>query len=160
MKPSKAAIDALRVTVYGAGTVLASTVASCAIAVVIERSAHRTLYRFFPHLYADVKYANGLPHLQYRSREGINNDKSDHAVEDIELITQKLENSEAIHRPDTDTEIASSSMTTMTSMINPFSTKASPFESYANVINKESDRLSVSPERVSEIVHGCAMTAG
>lgn len=204
MKPSKAAIDALKVTVYGAGTVLASTVASCAIAVVIERSAHRTLYRFFPHLYADVKYANGLPHLQYRSREGdentcnSNNDKNNQVIEDIELITQKLENSEAIHRPATDTEIASSSRTTITSMINslhreteavakngdsfwnsegvlrrtnkydsstttPISmatSSPSPFESYANVINNEGDRLSVSPERVSEIVRGCAMTAG
>jgi len=195
MKANKAMIDALKVTAYGAGTVLVSTVASCAIAVVIERSAHRTLYRFFPHLYADVKYANGLPHLQYKnqSMEGDNkntyngnNDKNDQMVEDIGSITQKLENSEAMHRPDNNTQIASSLITTITSMINPLhrETEAaarddepiwnsegvlrrvkydsatttpisttstttlspSPFESYANVINKE--------------VQSCAMTAG
>lgn len=56
-------LNAFKVTVSGAGTVLVSTVTSCAFAVVIESAAHRIQYRFFPHWYKDVKHAIGLPNL-------------------------------------------------------------------------------------------------
>jgi len=123
MKPNKAITDALKITVYGAGTVLLSTITSCAIAVVVERSAHRTLYRFFPEWYADVKYANGLPHLQHRNREGDDNtynkknNNVGQIIEDIGSITPKIEKAEKIHSPET--RLDNSFITTITSMINP-----------------------------------------
>jgi len=190
MKPNKAIIDALKVTAYGAGTVLLSTITSCAMAVVVERAAHRTLYRFFPDWYSDVKYANGLPHLQHRNTEGddntYNNNHDDQIAEDIGPIEAKIENFETIHQPDT--QIENSFITTITSMISPLnretetqtrnvepfwnseevlrrikynlsatttatSSSSSQFETYANTINKKSERLSID-------VHNCAMTTG
>ena len=47
----------------GAAVTFSSTVLSCYIALSVEGAANRTLYRFFPHLYRDVKYAYGIPHL-------------------------------------------------------------------------------------------------
>jgi len=64
--PSNAFRQALKVTASGAATVLLSTVTSCAFAVVIESSANRLQYKLFPHWYDNVKYATGLPHLQYQ----------------------------------------------------------------------------------------------
>ena len=59
--------EALKVTASGAATVLLSTVASCAFAIVIETGAHRLQYKLFPHWYdGKVKYAMGLPHLQHQ----------------------------------------------------------------------------------------------
>ena len=55
---------ALRASATGAAVTLLSTVVSCTIAVAIERSANRTMYRFFPHWYTDVQSASGLPNLQ------------------------------------------------------------------------------------------------
>jgi hypothetical protein len=44
-----------------------STVASCVLAINVEGAAHRTLYRFFPHWYDNVKIAYGLEHLDPNS---------------------------------------------------------------------------------------------
>jgi len=188
MKPNKAITDAIKITVYGAGTVLVSTVTSCALAVIIERQAHRTLYRFFPHKYADVEYANGLPHLQQRSK-GVHT--VDNGNEQIITDTSKIEHFDETHQGNTDNLMESPSMTPLhreseasVRKDEPFwssggflwrtkndstattpdsmtttttSTPSSQFESYTDVINKKNERL---PERVSEIVHSCAMTAG
>ena len=79
MQPNKALREAIKVTVNGAATILLTTFTSCALAVAIERAAHRTLYRSFPHWYKDVKHANGLPHLQY-----LNTDRPESSSETIQ----------------------------------------------------------------------------
>lgn len=68
MSPSTTAFrEALKATATGSMTVLLSTVASCGFAVAIETGAHRLQYHLFPHWYdGKVKYAMGLPHLQYQ----------------------------------------------------------------------------------------------
>ena len=60
---------AVRSFASGAAITLSSTVISCSFAIFIEGAANRTLYRFFPHLYKDVKYAYGLPHLSRRTQQ-------------------------------------------------------------------------------------------
>ena len=55
---------ALKMTVKGAAMTLTSTVASCTLACYIEIGAHRVVYRFFPHKYANVTNANGLSQEQ------------------------------------------------------------------------------------------------
>jgi hypothetical protein len=51
-------------TAGGLCVTVGSTAAACMGALYVERTAHRTLYRFFPHWYRDVEYAFGLePHL-------------------------------------------------------------------------------------------------
>ena len=43
---------------------ISSTAVACVGALVVERTAHRTLYRIFPHWYQDVDQAFGLePHM-------------------------------------------------------------------------------------------------
>jgi len=190
IKPNKAMTDALKITVYGAGTVLLSTITSCAIAVVVERSAHRTLYHFFPEWYADVKYANGLPHLQHRNREGNdntcvkNNNEDDQIIADIGSMTPKIEKAETMDFPDT--RIENTFITTIISMISPSyreieapARNVEPFwnsESVLRRIKYNSTATSTTPsssqfetytnainnksERLSIDVHNCAMTAG
>mmetsp|Transcript_26432 Transcript_26432/g.78184 ORF Transcript_26432/g.78184 Transcript_26432/m.78184 type:complete len:161 (-) Transcript_26432:161-643(-) len=48
----------------GAATALVATTVSCGMAIAIEGTANRIVYRFFPHWYRDVQYAYGLPDLQ------------------------------------------------------------------------------------------------
>jgi hypothetical protein len=53
----------------GAVITLSSTLVACLGAVFIERTAHRTLYRLFPHWYQEVDYAFGLePYLLHAVR--------------------------------------------------------------------------------------------
>ena len=52
--------SAVKVTAAGAGITLGSTVFSCYLALQIEAAGHRTLFAFFPHLYQNVEYANGI----------------------------------------------------------------------------------------------------
>jgi len=181
IKPNKAMRDAIKVTVHGAGTVLFSTVASCAFAVVIERTAHRTLYRFFPHLYKDVAYANGLPHLQYQIRNS-------QVAEENRVITPKEETYGTDNLTDTNAELDSSFTASIISIKSalyqiresstktgtstrddePFyvdeqfrnSEKSSQIENNTNVMNEKSERLSIHPDQISKIVQSCAMTAG
>lgn len=176
IKPNKAMRDAIKVTVHGAGTVLFSTVASCAFAVVIERTTHRTLYRFFPHLYKDVAYANGLPHLQYQIRNS-------QVAEENRVITLKEETNGTDTNAELDSPFTASiiSMKSALHQIRESSTKSGtlnrddePFyvdeqfrnskkspqiESYTNVINQKSERF-IHPDQISKIVQSCAMTAG
>lgn len=78
---SKPFINAIKVTAQGSTVVLLSTGLSCVLAVVIESSAHKLQYKLFPHWYKDVKYALGLPHLQYRD------DQSQHFEDEEENVT-------------------------------------------------------------------------
>jgi hypothetical protein len=50
----------LRATAGGALMTVSSTAVACVGALFVERTAHRTLYRFFPHLYRDIDQAFGL----------------------------------------------------------------------------------------------------
>ena len=52
--------SAAKLTATGATITLGSTVFSCYLAVKIEVASHRTLFKFFPHWYANVEYANGI----------------------------------------------------------------------------------------------------
>lgn len=54
---------AIKAFTSGATITLATIVMPVGMAIAIEGAANRTLYRFFPHLYKDVKYAYGIPHL-------------------------------------------------------------------------------------------------
>ena len=54
------ALKILNVTVAGGTTVLLSTLTSCYLAVLVEKTAHRVQYHFFPHWYKDVDFALGL----------------------------------------------------------------------------------------------------
>ena len=55
---------AFKMTAKGAAVTLTSTVASCALACYIEIGAHRMVYHYFPHKYANVEHANGLTQEQ------------------------------------------------------------------------------------------------
>jgi hypothetical protein len=55
---------AAKTTVKGAAITLTSTVFSCVLACYIEIGAHRLVYRYFPHRYANVQQANGLTQAQ------------------------------------------------------------------------------------------------
>lgn len=51
-------------TVKGAAVTFTSTFASCTLACYIEIGAHRVVYHYFPHKYANVEQANGLTQEQ------------------------------------------------------------------------------------------------
>ena len=51
-------------TAKGAAITFSSTVFSCTLACYIEIGAHRLVYHYFPHKYANVEYANGLTQEQ------------------------------------------------------------------------------------------------
>lgn len=50
----------LRGAAKGAFVTFGGTVVSCGGALIVERQAHRTLFRLFPHWYRDVEYAFGI----------------------------------------------------------------------------------------------------
>lgn len=54
------ALKILKITASGGATIFLSTISSCYFAVVIEKTAHRVQYHFFPHWYKDVDFALGL----------------------------------------------------------------------------------------------------
>jgi len=51
----------------GAAATLGSTVIGCILALPVEASAHRLLFRLAPHKYANVKQAYGLTEEQLQS---------------------------------------------------------------------------------------------
>ncbi len=55
---------AFKMTAKGAAITFSSTVFSCTLACYIEIGAHRLVYHYFPHKYANVEYANGLTQEQ------------------------------------------------------------------------------------------------
>lgn len=64
------AMKIFNVAVSGSATVILSTGLSCYLAVVIEKTAHRVQYHFFPHWYKDVDFALGL---DLQKNETLNN---------------------------------------------------------------------------------------
>lgn len=86
---TRAAIrTAARATATGAAVTFLSTTFSCGMAIVVEGTANRVLYHFFPHWYRDVKYAYGLDlHLNHDRLQLV---EKDHCVLD-EMITEQTE---------------------------------------------------------------------
>jgi len=75
MLPKFCSNKAVRYFASGAAVTFSSSVISCCFAIYIEGAANRTLYRFFPHWYKDVKYAYGIPgknRIQQRTNVEIN----------------------------------------------------------------------------------------
>mmetsp|Transcript_16417 Transcript_16417/g.23358 ORF Transcript_16417/g.23358 Transcript_16417/m.23358 type:complete len:159 (+) Transcript_16417:216-692(+) len=153
----KKIIEALRVTVTGASTVLFSTVVSCGLAVAIESAANQTLYKLFPHWYRDVKYAMGLPHLKYQNCHNHYLDETNNSpnseLDDITIgneatalpsktIDDVAENIQIV-------QISNEYITPPILQYRPINDNFTPFE-----------RIKVSPERVSKMVLSCAMTSG
>jgi len=60
MIPPNSWSSVVRTTVKGAMITLGSTTIALGGAIYVERTAHRTLYHFFPHWYRDVEHAAGL----------------------------------------------------------------------------------------------------
>mmetsp|Transcript_13279 Transcript_13279/g.32417 ORF Transcript_13279/g.32417 Transcript_13279/m.32417 type:complete len:210 (-) Transcript_13279:629-1258(-) len=56
--------QAANFTVRGATITFGSTLLSCYAACCIEQGSHRLLYKYFPHKYAQVEWANGLTQEQ------------------------------------------------------------------------------------------------
>jgi hypothetical protein len=57
--------------VSGAAITLGSTAISCVGALYVERTAHRALYRWFPHLYSNVEQAFGLEDYELAAVRGM-----------------------------------------------------------------------------------------
>lgn len=97
MKPpshfSNNAFKILRVTVSGSATVLLSTFTSCYLAVMVEKTAHRVQYHFFPQLYRDVDFALGLDLHKEKIHTSNNEFQNDHNT----IIDTKDENIDEIH---------------------------------------------------------------
>mmetsp|Transcript_8393 Transcript_8393/g.12178 ORF Transcript_8393/g.12178 Transcript_8393/m.12178 type:complete len:102 (+) Transcript_8393:168-473(+) len=64
MIPPKTWTTFAKATAKGAVTTFGSTAVALAGAIYVERTAHRTLYYFFPHWYRDVDHAFGLEKYQ------------------------------------------------------------------------------------------------
>mmetsp|Transcript_3080 Transcript_3080/g.5747 ORF Transcript_3080/g.5747 Transcript_3080/m.5747 type:complete len:184 (+) Transcript_3080:273-824(+) len=179
--PTNAFREALRATASGACTVLLSTGISCIFAVAIETSAHRLQYKFFPHWYdGKVKYALGLPHLQYQKLDSeniqtLNNDGSirdkakgstysDDVLETLDLYTP-------LHLQDDETTTSAFTSTSIqvkeddipmwkqdiVMKDSDFATQSTKFQSYYSDKLQEKAQW-ISPERVSKILLTTAMT--
>jgi len=55
----------------GATITLGSTIISCTGALYVEKTAHRTLYRWFPHWYGEVEQAFGLEDYELAAVRGL-----------------------------------------------------------------------------------------
>lgn len=80
----------LNITVKGGGTVLLSTATSCYLAVVIEKTAHRVQYHYFPHWYKDVDFALGLDLHKKLETQQENQDTTTHDVSSDAVIAQLI----------------------------------------------------------------------
>ena len=86
------AFKVLQVTASGGATVLLSTFASCYLATVIEKTAHRVQYHFFPHKYKDVDFALGLDlHRKVYSTNNFGQRKTSEMEKEIEMNTDVIE---------------------------------------------------------------------
>jgi hypothetical protein len=95
-----------KTTARGAFMTLSSTAVACVGAVYVEQTAHRTLYRFFPHWYRDVDQALGLePYLL----EAVRTTKPEVAITPIEPVRSMSPNGEWFERNVTYSEMGSSS---------------------------------------------------
>lgn len=84
-------------TARGAAVTFGSTMLSCMAACKIEEGANRLIYRYAPHKFADVEWANGLTEEQllavrvYRTSEATTTAESDHANEhDVTKTTRPI----------------------------------------------------------------------
>ena len=147
MIPSNAFREAIKVTARGAATVLASTVTSCALAVVIETGAHRLQYKLFPHWYdGKVKYAMGLPHLQYQLLDSEVPSPIESAKQELEFgqhleMFTSAENDASVWRAEDKLEQEESH---------------SVFQNYQEKLQDKAQLMN--PERVSKILLTTAMT--
>mmetsp|Transcript_13444 Transcript_13444/g.19819 ORF Transcript_13444/g.19819 Transcript_13444/m.19819 type:complete len:114 (+) Transcript_13444:20-361(+) len=64
MIPNKNLSSLVRATSRAVAITIGSTTCAVAGALLIERSAHRTLFTYFPHWYQDVDHASGLDKYQ------------------------------------------------------------------------------------------------
>lgn len=85
------ALKILNVTVAGGTTVLLSTFTSCYLAVLVEKTAHRVQYHFFPHWYKDVDFALGLD-LKSQREASIHNsiDSDQEIMDDLQSKEEKI----------------------------------------------------------------------
>lgn len=85
------ALKILNVTVAGGTTVLLSTFTSCYLAVLVEKTAHRVQYHFFPHWYKDVDFALGLD-LKSQREANIHNsiDNNQERMDDLQSKEEKI----------------------------------------------------------------------
>jgi hypothetical protein len=174
---SKPLMDALKVTAQGSTVVLLSTTLSCVLAVVIESSAHKLQYKLFPHWYKDVKYAMGLPHLQYQNNEDFNTASSIHnfkeanpqgewnwsTSDEVMLTNEKgfhnKDNTNSMTWKDTSEKhnISLKERTDKKHPKNDVFQENTIFDTYQKKLqNSRSDLFN--PERVSKMVHTTAMT--
>lgn len=171
--PTNAFREALRATTSGACTVLLSTGLSCVFAVAIESSAHRLQYKFFPHWYdGKVKYALGLPHLQYQKLDSENfqtvvNDDSAKSItcntsSDSHDGWETLDSHPSLHLHEEEIHLFSSTNISNDTplwkhdiLLDSDSTQ-SKFQSYSGKIQEKVQLIS--PERVSKILLTTAMT--
>lgn len=167
-------MDALKVTAQGSTVVLLSTTLSCVLAVVIESSAHKLQYKLFPHWYKDVKYAMGLPHLQYQSNEDFNTVSSTHHVKEANQQGEwnwstsdevMRPNERGVHNEDDNnsmiwkdtSEKHNISLKEYNHPKNNVFQENTIFDTYHKKLqNSRSDLFN--PERVSKMVHTTAMT--
>mmetsp|Transcript_20269 Transcript_20269/g.30482 ORF Transcript_20269/g.30482 Transcript_20269/m.30482 type:complete len:110 (+) Transcript_20269:133-462(+) len=70
MIPPNAFRNFAKATAKGALTTFGSTAVALVGAIYVERTAHRTLYYFFPHWYRDVDHAFGLEQYQLDAVKG------------------------------------------------------------------------------------------
>lgn len=164
-RAGKPLINALKVTVQGSTVVLLSTTLSCVLAVVIESSAHKLQYKLFPHWYKDVKYAMGLPHLQYQHNQDFKTASSTEHAKDVDQkgewnwsTTDEVMSSTTTWKDTSDNY--SLSLNERTDKIQPAKDayrENTIFDTYQKKLqNSRSDLFN--PERVSRMVHTTAMT--
>ena len=150
--PINAFREALKATASGTATVLLSTVTSCAFAIVIETGAHRLQYKLFPHWYdGKVKYAMGLPHLQYQKLESemdtnlrntVNEPAKEKQKDPITVEAISFQQNEASSMWKDEVQLADDK-------------SQSKFQSYQEQIE---EKAQMSAERVSKILLTTAMT--
>ena len=144
------------------GTVftMASTGVSCVMAVAIEGAANKAMYRFFPHWYKDVKYATGLPHLQYEPNEAMMASEVLGSIPEdphvqfqpVQTCTNQL--SEQIWKDDSHEDIkAKASKDVFTEYENN-----EPTKNTYNVTMSIIDSFEVTPDRTSNMVCSTALT--
>ncbi len=91
------ALKILNVTAKGGVTVLLSTISSCYLAVVVEKTAHRVQYHYFPHWYKDVDFALGLDlHQNHNNGQNgkidNNSEKTSHSREEMFITNHNTMN--------------------------------------------------------------------
>jgi len=82
-------LHALKQTAKGATITLGSTVASCALAIQVEKSANRLFFWWAPHRYAGVERASGLTQSQLDSVRHLATKKNAQQQDDTSLAAMR-----------------------------------------------------------------------